>query len=104
MNRHEYESRLEWARNLSTPACFVCTGQFGFEPIIIIHVGLIGKDVHFHARCYDVVAKQAADAHALLVKMVLGHVSWVLGSLEMESRYPLRTYAPDRLTFRGDKP
>ena len=102
MRVREYSSRLEWARVLSRPACFICTGQFGFEPAIAIYAYSIDRDVYFHARCYDVVLKQAADAHSLFVRMVLGHVQWSTGSVQMEEMYPLRHFAPDKITIGDD--
>ena len=103
MKPSEFAKRMQWARNLREPACLFCTGGFNpHEPAIVIYSESVGRDVYFHAACYDMVIDQYRKAHGLMVQIILGHADWVMGISELDLKYPFRGFAPSKLTMRGE--
>ena len=95
MKPSEFAKRMQWARNLREPACLFCTGGFNpHEPAIVIYSESVGRDVYFHASCYDMVIDQYRKAHGLMVR--------IMGISELDLKYPFRGFAPSKLTMRGE--
>ena len=104
MNPLRYAERLEWARNLKSPACLYCTLPFSAgQPIIRINMSA-GYTVHFHAGCYADIRESSRRARKILNEMIQGLRDWSLGMLEIEKTAPFRSFVPARLKFPKNVP
>lgn len=102
MNAAQFKERMDWARRLTSPACLICTKSFApSEPVIVVHVDGIDRDVYFHAACYDIILDQHRNAYKLMVRILMGDTDWVKGTIQINKLYPLRWFAPSRLTWRS---